>query len=130
LPDFSRATLDGARFDTSAARGKVLVIKFFAKYCEPCKRTLPAVEAMHDQMPDVVVVGVAEDEHESDARQLVRQFGLTFPVVHDADNVLAGRYRVTQLPVTFVVDRNGTVCWVGLDAKMQEGVAAAVEAVP
>ena len=37
---------------TKQARGSVLVLKFFAKYCEPCVRTLPATEAIHPDSPD------------------------------------------------------------------------------
>jgi cytochrome c biogenesis protein CcmG/thiol:disulfide interchange protein DsbE len=128
VPDFARPTVAGDRFDTRAARGKVLVVKFFAKYCEPCKRTLPAVEALHKERPGVSFVGISEDEHEADSVDVVRQYGLTFPVVHDEDNVLSGRYRVDEMPVTFVVDRGGQIVWVGKAKATEDGLARAIEA--
>jgi peroxiredoxin len=112
-PDFSRPDLGGARFALSTARGHVAVVKFIAKYCVPCQRTLPAMERLHREHPEVVIVGVSEDETEDDARALASLHKLTFPVLHDRGNVLAGRYRVTDLPVTFVIDRLGAIAWVG-----------------
>jgi thiol-disulfide isomerase/thioredoxin len=114
IPDFDRRALDGPKVDTKALRGKVVVVKFFAEYCEPCKRTLPAAQEMHEKYAGkVAFVGVSEDEQESTARRVVATYGLTFPVVLDRGNVLAGRFRVNEIPVTFVVDAQGTVRWVG-----------------
>ncbi|MCA9709982.1 MAG: CHAT domain-containing protein, partial [Myxococcales bacterium] len=109
-------------------RGKVVVIKFFAKYCEPCKETLPAAEKLHQQHPEVAFVGISEDEYPSDAQALIDGFGLSFPVVHDQGNVLAGRFRVSEMPVTFVVDAQGVVQWVGGPGQGEKDLAAAISA--
>ena len=113
VPTFARSSLDGERVGTELARG-VVVLKFFAKWCAPCKRTLPALEAMHRARPDVLVIGVSEDDHATEARELVATYGLTFPVVHDPGNALAARFRVSELPAAIVVDARGVVRWVGI----------------
>ncbi len=113
LPDVHRPAVDGSTVDTSSARGRVVVIKFFAQYCEPCKKTLPEVEALHRERPDILVLGVDEDELASAALEMVQRYGLTFPVIHDRSNVLSGRFRVREMPVTFVADKQGTIRWVG-----------------
>lgn len=128
LPDFSRSTLSGARIDTEQLRGQVVVLKFFAKYCEPCKRTLPAAQALHQRNPSVAFVGISEDEYASDAEALVQSYGLTFPVIHDQGNVLAGRFRVSEMPVTFVIDGQGVVQWVGGPGQDEDDLAAAIAA--
>mgnify|MGYP003875041901 CR=1 FL=1 len=112
-PQFSRDTLDGRNVDTEALAGKVWVVKFFAEYCEPCKRTLPEAQRLHERYDDVAFIGVSEDERQDAAVSLIRTYGLTFPVVLDRGNVLSGRFRVSELPITFVVDATGTVRWVG-----------------
>ncbi len=128
-PTFARDTLAGGRIDTATLGGKVTVVKFFAEYCEPCKRTLPAAQELHEKMGDVAFVGVSEDERSEDALSLVRTYGLTFPVVLDRGNVLAGRFRVSELPVTFVIDAAGTVAWVGGPGHDEKALERAVRAV-
>jgi peroxiredoxin len=113
LPTFKRATLDGGSIDTKELKGRVVVVKFFAEYCAPCQKTLPAAEELHKSNPDIVVLGVSEDERQSTARELVSRYQLSFPVVHDAGQILAGRFRVTEMPATFVAGRDGTIQWVG-----------------
>ena len=128
LPDFTRAALDGRSVSTSQLRGRTVVVKFFADYCPPCKRTLPIAEQLHEENPGVAFVGVSEDEDVATARSLARRMGLSFPVIRDRDNVLAGRFRVSELPVTFVVDRRGIVRWVGGPAQTGPDLARAIAA--
>ncbi len=127
-PAFKRAALDGSSVEIAAARGKVVVVKFVAKYCEPCTRTLPAIEKLHEEHPDVVIVGISEDERESEARELQATYHLTFPLVHDAEQILAARWRVRDLPVTYVLDGAGKVAWVGGPEKSESDLVAAIEA--
>jgi thiol-disulfide isomerase/thioredoxin len=129
MPDFKRRTLSGSEVDTAALHGEsgqVVVVKFFAKYCEPCKRTLPAAQKLATEYPDVRWIGISEDEYATDAQALVEMFGLGFPVVHDQGNVLSGRFRVTEMPATFVVDRQGVVRWVGGPGQDERQLDAAI----
>ena len=126
-PAFKRDAVDGSHVAV-AGDGKVVVVKFVAKYCEPCMRTLPAIERLHAKHPEIEIIAVSEDEHESEARELVKTFGLTFPMVHDSQQVLAARYRVHDLPVTYILDGKGTVAWVGGPEKSESDLVAAIEA--
>jgi cytochrome c biogenesis protein CcmG/thiol:disulfide interchange protein DsbE len=128
LPSFRRPTLQGGTFDTAAAAGQVVVIDFFADYCRPCQRVLPALEALHRKRPGLTIVGVSLDDTPDRAWRSVRRHGLTFPVIHDVGNVLAGRLRVTELPITFLVDGAGNVRWVGGPEQPGDGLERAVAA--
>jgi cytochrome c biogenesis protein CcmG, thiol:disulfide interchange protein DsbE len=127
-PAFKRDAVDGSHVEVAANPGKVVVVKFVAKYCEPCIRTLPAIEKLHAKHPEIAIVGVSEDERESEARELVSTYNLTFSVVHDNQQVLAARYRVRDLPVTYVLDGHGTVAWVGGPEKTESDLVTAIEA--
>jgi cytochrome c biogenesis protein CcmG/thiol:disulfide interchange protein DsbE len=129
LPDIERRAIDGTTVDTKSKRGSIVVVKFFAKYCEPCKKTLPVVERLHQSHPDVIFIGVDEDEYTSEVEEMVRTFGLTFPVIHDAANALAGRFRVGELPVTFLADGTGTIRWIGGEGQSEDDLGQAIEAV-
>ena len=128
LPAFHRPTLQGGTFDSSAVAGHLLVIDFFAAYCRPCQRKLPALEALHRQQPRLAIVGVSIDETGDAARKSVARHHLTFPVVHDSGNVLAGRLRVTELPISFIVDGQGRIRWVGGPDQPDDALARAVAA--
>ena len=127
-PSFKRDALDGTKVEVGTKSGKVSVVKFVAKYCQPCLRTLPAIEKLHEEHPEIAIVAVSEDEHESEARELVAAFHLSFPVVHDTQQVLSARWRVRELPVTFVLDGKGTVVWVGGPEKTEADLVSAIQA--
>jgi len=130
LPNIRRPTLAGERLDTNQQRGSVVVVKFFAKYCGPCQQTLPAAQALHAERADVLVIGVSEDEDEASAREQVARYGLTFPVVLDRGNVIAGRFRVRELPAAVVADRSGRIVWVGGPSQSEHDLRRAVDALP
>lgn len=104
-------SLDGVQLDLRALRGRVVVVDFFADYCAPCQHLLPALRELQAAHPEVAFVGVSLDERRSDAQQLIARYQLEFPVVHDRSRVVAGRFRVRELPVTFLIDQRGAVHW-------------------
>lgn len=128
LPDFRRSDLAGATVKSKNLTGRVVVVKFFAKYCKPCVKTLPATVALAKERPDVTFLGVSVDESERDAREMVSQYGLAFPVIYDRGAVLAGRFRISELPATFVVGKSGKVIWVGTEAMDEAALSSAVDA--
>jgi thiol-disulfide isomerase/thioredoxin len=123
-----RTTLDGQPFDSAQLAGKPVLVKFFAEYCPPCKVSLPAAERIHESHPDVAFVGIDEDESTEKATALVKQFGLTFPVIHDDGNVLSGRFHFSTMPMTFVADASGTIKWIGDEKQTEDDLKRAVEA--
>lgn len=110
-PALKRASLDERAVDLGAHVGHVVVLDFFATYCEPCLRALPGLQTLATQRSDLVVIGVDEDESRADAIALRDRLGLRFPIVHDPAQQLAGRFHVRALPATFVLDRRGAVCF-------------------
>lgn len=126
LPSFRRTTVEGAAFTSEALRGKVVVVEFFAQYCKPCWQALPAVQRLAAGDPELLVLGIGEDEFASDTQSMARQLGLSFPVLHDAGNVFAARLRVGKIPATLVLDRSGQVRWL---ARPGDGLAELKRAV-
>lgn len=129
LPEIRhRKTLDGHVVDPGMLAGSPVLVKFFAEYCQPCKDTLPAAERVHEAYPDVTFLGIDEDESSETARALAGRYGLTFPVLHDESNVLAGRFRVSAMPTTFVADATGVIRWVGAEGQTEDDLRRAVQA--
>ncbi len=119
LPEFERRALDGAPVASASLRGKIVVVEFFAQYCKPCWTALPQVQRLAAGDPELVVIGVGEDEFASETQVMARSLGLGFPVVHDAGNSIAARLRVSKIPATLVIDRQGVVRW---QARAGDGV--------
>ncbi len=127
VPDLRRVALDGSPVDLVALRGRVVVIEFFAEHCVPCAVALPAAEGAHRERPEAFFLGVSEDDDASGAARMVARHGVSFPVVHDAGNAVAGRLRVSELPATIVVDREGNVRWVSGNAARQSELVTVID---
>lgn len=126
-PDFRRDTLDGKVFKLADHKGKVVVVKFAANYCEPCKKTLPALEGYHQKTPDVTILVVAEDEHIAEARTLAQTTRITMPVVLDGSNILSARFRVADLPSTYIIGKDQKVRWMGGPDRSEDELVRAIE---
>jgi peroxiredoxin len=110
-PELAQPGIHAPSSPLSELYGRLVVVDFFADYCKPCRASLPELQALHESRGDVTVIGVAEDPDRSVSWALVEQLRLDFPVIYDRGHALAGRYRVGDLPATFVLDRKGIVRW-------------------
>jgi cytochrome c biogenesis protein CcmG/thiol:disulfide interchange protein DsbE len=110
-PDFTLNRLDrSGTLQLSSLRGKVVVLNFWASWCNPCKQEAPALQAATKRWRrHVVVLGIDINDFAGDARRFARRLGLTYPLVHDNGNVTSPKYGVELLPETFFIDREGIV---------------------
>jgi peroxiredoxin len=113
-PDFSLPTLRGPRASLSAYRGKVVLVDFWAQWCEPCKKELPELEKLSREFGarGVVVLSVNLDKLRANAERAAHDLGLTFDVLLDPAGGVAGAYDLPKMPSSFVVDKNGVVRFV------------------
>jgi cytochrome c biogenesis protein CcmG, thiol:disulfide interchange protein DsbE len=115
-PEFREvATADREVGLPGSPRTKATVIDFWASWCPGCQQSLAAMDALYrDKKADgVMVIGVSVDTSGDDAILLAEHLHASFPIVLDPGMRLAGSYGVAQVPLTFVVDRRGTVRWIG-----------------
>jgi peroxiredoxin len=129
-PIFQRVTLQGKVYDSDDAhtRARLLVVQFFAAYCQPCQGSLPALEALRATRPEIEVVGVSMDDNLDAAIRMLNRHRLTFPVIHDADHTLGARFRVTDVPTTFLADATGRIVWAGGPEQPADAVPKAIAA--
>lgn len=113
-PDFSVPSLKGARLSLASLRGKVVLLDFWAQWCEPCKKELPELQKLSKEFAgkNVVVIGVNIDKQRDNAARLVRELGLTFPIGLDPAGSVAGTYDLPKMPSSFVIDPRGVVRYV------------------
>ncbi len=108
--DFEYVDAGGRATRLGALRGQVVVLDFWASWCVPCRRSLPAMEQIHQRFRDrgLVVLGVNSESRDVIARA-ERRFGLTFHTVEDQGDAISSEYGVEGIPHTVVVDRSGRV---------------------
>jgi cytochrome c biogenesis protein CcmG/thiol:disulfide interchange protein DsbE len=109
-PDFRLASLDGdGHVDLKTFRNKVVLVNFWASWCDPCKREMPRLEQAYRQYRarGVEFVGVDAQDFNSSAKREVRKARTSYPVGYDGAGKVLGRYGGLPLPKTFVIDRRG-----------------------
>ena len=113
-PSFSRPAVAGAStLSTDSAKGKVLIVDFWATYCEPCAKEFPKLQALVDKHGGALVVyGLSEDDQSDGIGKFVKKTGVRFPVAWDQGNSISQRYKLEKMPTSFVVDKKGIVRFV------------------
>ena len=106
LPD-----LDGKEHVLEAYRGKVVLINFWATWCEPCKDEMPSIERLRRSLEGrpfaVLAVNLAEPD--SRVQRFLREVPLGFPVLMDRDTSTAKVWKARILPATYIVGPDGRI---------------------
>jgi thiol-disulfide isomerase/thioredoxin len=113
-PDFVLDDLTGKPVRLSDLRGSVVVINFWASWCDPCREEMPVLQAFYDQYADrgLVVLGVnaTYTDSKTDAISFVEELGLTFPTLFDETGDVGDKlYKVVGLPTSYWIDQEGII---------------------
>jgi cytochrome c biogenesis protein CcmG, thiol:disulfide interchange protein DsbE len=111
-PDRSLPVLQSSGRRTLADyRGRVVILNFWASWCDPCRAEAPLLERAQGTLAahNATVLGITYRDTTSDSKDFVRQYHLTYPSLRDVDGKLADSYGTKALPETFVVDRQGRI---------------------
>lgn len=114
-PSFTARTLatPAAERTLGDYEGKVVLLNIWATWCPPCREEMPSIEALHRDFGPrglkVVAVSVDDPGAEQKIRDFVKEFGLTFDVLHDASQDIRRIYATTGVPENFVIAADGTV---------------------
>lgn len=113
-PDFKVSTTSGQQVTLKNYRGRVLVLDFFASWCQPCRESIPHLVEMNRKygQEGLYVLGMSADE---DGVRAVKSFAdkhrITYPIALAGESTLTD-YGVRSVPVMFVIDKKGQVAGV------------------
>jgi peroxiredoxin len=110
-PPLALADLEGKRHDLEAYRGKVLLVNFWATWCEPCTKEMPSMRRLRASLAgrpfEVLAVNLGEGEGR--IRRFLEQVPLDFPVLLDADKSVAKSWKARILPASYLVGPDGRI---------------------
>lgn len=101
--DFTLPTFDGQQFTLSEHATGPVFLYFWASWCIPCQKEAPTIQALslEYQARGYTFVGVNITDAESDARDFIKRYGLTFPLVRDVNGSVYLEYGVVGVPEAF-----------------------------
>jgi len=111
VPDLTLETLDGTSIDLTAQEGDLLLINFWATWCAPCREEIPDLKALHSDLDNLTVIGIALDRK---GREVVEPFAqkleINYPIVIDEAGTAEAEFGpIPGLPTTILVTPEGQI---------------------
>jgi peroxiredoxin len=118
-PEFVSETLSGEPFDLKKERGKIVVLHFYSRRCPTCRLDFPYYDQLRDRFgrEKLTILGVSLDKTLKEAKAFNKEMKARHPQIYagpEADNNLAEKFRVADIPTTIIIDREGKVAQVDL----------------
>jgi len=111
-PDFVIENLRGGDTGLADYKGKIVLLNFWATWCIPCRAEMPGMETLWQKYKEqgFVVVAISNDEG---SKKRVETFSklldLSFPILLDPEGEVNDQYKVSNMPTSFLIDRNGKI---------------------
>jgi len=115
LPDFWVTDLQGHNVSATALRGKVVLVDFWATWCQPCKKEMPGYQRLLDRhrARGFVVIGFKFETMPDveDPLKFAKEIGVRYPLVPATDEIKEKFGGIEGLPTTMLYDRQGALRW-------------------
>lgn len=113
-PSIDLLHTDGSPFALHQLRGKVVLVNFWATWCEPCVAEMPSLQRLRERLGTerFEVLGVNFREGPARIDAFVKKAGIAFPVVRDTDGAVARAWGARVFPSSYVVDPEGRIRYV------------------
>jgi peroxiredoxin len=129
LPDVTARSFDGRAVSLRALRGRPLILNFWASTCIPCRKEMPAFEAVHQSVRDRVrIIGIDPQDSPDAATKFATKVGATYELLRDPDGAVTSALGVAVLPTTVFVGADGTILEAKAGALSQGELSSAIAA--
>lgn len=121
-PTFNVTDVDGKPLDLAQYKGNVIIINFWATWCDPCIQEFPNAKKLYTKFKDkgVQFIGVSLDDDIEDLRGFVKQFEVGWPQIFDGkrwQGAIPSLYHIQAIPTMVLLDRESKVRYVGSDTE-------------
>jgi thiol-disulfide isomerase/thioredoxin len=103
--------LNGRPVSLSEFRGKIVFLNFWTTWCFDCRIEMPVMEKLHQKFKnnDFAMVTINLQEPVSQIKQFFKDYGLTFSALLDSDGEVGAHFRITAIPTTFILNKQGII---------------------
>lgn len=103
------SALAASTIDWAAYQGKVVLVDFWASWCEPCRQSFPWMQSMQQKYADqgLVIIAVNVDRESAKAAAFLQAHPANFAIRYDPEGRLAKQFNVQGMPSSFVLGRDG-----------------------
>ena len=108
-PAIQASLLDGRSFNLQSLQGKPVLLHFWASWCGICKLEQDSIEAISKE--HTVITIAMQSGNAADVTRYMHEHKLSFPVIVDANGEIAGRYGVSAVPASFIIDPQGWIAF-------------------
>ena len=118
-PAFRLADVDGESFALDEARGRWVFVHFWASWCGPCRKEMPAVQRMAEQLQDepLVIVMINTSEDEDTVFSFLGSYAPDMNSLMDSDGQVTEAWQPRGLPATYLVDPQGNIRYQALGGR-------------
>jgi peroxiredoxin len=91
--------------------GKVVIVDFWATWCEPCKKSFPKLQELYVKYKasGLEIAAISVDDDKNGVAAFAKTYGAKFPIAWDKDHKVANLYKPESMPTTLVIDKHGTI---------------------
>lgn len=109
VPDLALQTFEGESIEFADLRGQVVVVNFWASWCIPCEQEAAELQQAHERYRDdgVVFLGVDYVDTETEAKEYLEKFGITYPNGPDLGTRISQAFRIRGVPETYIIGPDG-----------------------
>jgi peroxiredoxin len=110
-PDFTLPTLDGQDLRLSSYRGRVVLLDFWATWCDPCREEIPHFVELQQKYGDrgLQIIGISMDDSAEPVRPFSQQFHMNYPVLMGTAKTGELYGGILGLPISFLIGRDGRI---------------------
>jgi len=109
-PELPSSVLQPPKVTLGDLRGRPALINFWASWCDPCRKEAPELERLYRSMPGgASLVGIDYTDQTDSAREFIREYGWTFPVLSDPEGIYGAHFAFSGLPTTVAIDAKGRI---------------------
>ena len=113
-PDFTLKSSTGENVRLAEQRGQVVMLNFWASWCGPCREEMPLLDGISKKYGKMgfVLYGVNVEEDNTPAKKMLKDLGVTFPILFDPESKLSSLYTVDAMPTSVMIDKKGNIRYV------------------